>query len=193
MTLSQKRIKQQQRRPVYHDSLGPPTNAEVDIHELIVSRAKLEGELDDEYALPRNPSRVLAHLFGQYRLRKTTKSIEIAVAAQANQVQRTLDEMVPDFIKDFRILFEKEASDRFPPRRSWDHPIDLKPLEPGKKPYNTNFGKRYFLTATEKVELRKYLDENLAKGFIRPSKSPMASPFFFTAKKDGKLRPVQDY
>ena len=66
-------------------------------------------------------------------------------------------------------------------------------MEPGKKPYNTNFGKRYSLTATEKVELRKYLDENLAKGFIRPSKSLMASPFFFTAKKDGKLRPVQDY
>jgi hypothetical protein len=31
------------------------------------------------------------------------------------------------------------------------------------------------------------------KGYIRPSKSPYASPFFFVRKKDGKLRPVQDY
>jgi hypothetical protein len=31
------------------------------------------------------------------------------------------------------------------------------------------------------------------RGYIRPSQSPFASPFFFIKKKDGKLRPVQDY
>jgi len=35
--------------------------------------------------------------------------------------------------------------------------------------------------------------EHTAKGYIRPSKSPYAAPFFFIKKKDGKLRPVQDY
>ncbi len=44
-----------------------------------------------------------------------------------------------------------------------------------------------------KRELDKFLDENLSSGRIWPSKSPMASPFFFVKKKDGKLRPVQDY
>ena len=39
----------------------------------------------------------------------------------------------------------------------------------------------------------KFLKENLEKGYIRPSQSPMASPFFFVGKKDGKLRPCQDY
>jgi len=38
-----------------------------------------------------------------------------------------------------------------------------------------------------------FLDEQLKKGYIQPSKSPYASPFFFIKKKDGKLRPVQDY
>src|SRR6266436_1479749 len=33
----------------------------------------------------------------------------------------------------------------------------------------------------------------MEKGYIRPSQSPMASPFFFGDKKDGKLRPCQDY
>src|SRR5258705_3664790 len=33
----------------------------------------------------------------------------------------------------------------------------------------------------------------LARGYIRPSQSPFASPFFFIKKKDGKLHPVQDY
>ncbi|KAF6767282.1 reverse transcriptase, partial [Kalmanozyma brasiliensis GHG001] len=42
-------------------------------------------------------------------------------------------------------------------------------------------------------ELRKYLDENLAKGFIRPSKSPARSPVLFVPKKDGGLRLCVDY
>ena len=45
----------------------------------------------------------------------------------------------------------------------------------------------------EKEVLRKWLDEELKKGYITKSKSPYASPFFFIKKKDGKLRPVQDY
>ena len=47
--------------------------------------------------------------------------------------------------------------------------------------------------AKEKGVLQKWLDEELAKGYIEKSKSPYASPFFFIKKKDGKLRPVQDY
>jgi hypothetical protein len=38
-----------------------------------------------------------------------------------------------------------------------------------------------------------WIDEQLAKGYIRQSKSPQASPFFFVGKKDGDLRPTQDY
>jgi hypothetical protein len=41
--------------------------------------------------------------------------------------------------------------------------------------------------------MNEFIDENLRKGYIRPSKSPMASPFFFVGKKDGRLRPCQDY
>jgi hypothetical protein len=41
--------------------------------------------------------------------------------------------------------------------------------------------------------LKKYIEDHLHKGYICPSKSLVASPFFFVSKKDGKLRPVQDY
>ena len=47
--------------------------------------------------------------------------------------------------------------------------------------------KNYNLTLAEQIELDKFLKENLEKGYIRPSQSPMASPFFFVNKKDGKL------
>ena len=53
--------------------------------------------------------------------------------------------------------------------------------------------KNYNLTPEEQIELDKFLKENIDKGYIRNSQSPMASPFFFVKKKDGKLRPCQDY
>ena len=53
--------------------------------------------------------------------------------------------------------------------------------------------KTYNVTPEEQVELEKFLKENLEKGYIQLSQSPMASPFFFVTKKDGKLRSCQDY
>jgi hypothetical protein len=49
------------------------------------------------------------------------------------------------------------------------------------------------LTLQEQIELDKFLKESMEKGYIRLSQSPMASPFFFVDKKDGKLRHCQDY
>ncbi len=84
-------------------------------------------------------------------------------------------------------VFDKCTSKRLPAHTSWDHTIDL---TPGFKP---KLYKTYLLLPVEQVELDTFLNENLAKGYIRPSKSPIASPFFFVKKKDEKLCPVQDY
>ena len=51
----------------------------------------------------------------------------------------------------------------------------------------------YQLTPNEHGALKKYISDHIKRGYICPSKSPMASPFFFVVKKDGKLCPVQDY
>ena len=53
--------------------------------------------------------------------------------------------------------------------------------------------KIYPLNPTEQKQLDEFLKEQLETGRIQSSKSPMASPFFFVKKKDGSLRPVQDY
>ena len=53
--------------------------------------------------------------------------------------------------------------------------------------------KPYPLNPEELMACQTFVDENLKTGRIRPSKSPQASSFFFVKKKDGKLRPVQDY
>jgi hypothetical protein len=49
------------------------------------------------------------------------------------------------------------------------------------------------MTRVEDEALDVFIDEQLEKGYIHPSKSQYASSFFFIKKKDGKLRPVQDY
>ena len=61
------------------------------------------------------------------------------------------------------------------------------------KVHDTKSFKTYNLIPEKNIELDKFLKDNLNKGYIRPSQSPMASPFFFVNKKDGKLRPCQDY
>ena len=93
------------------------------------------------------------------------------------------------YLKDFAPVFSQSGFDELPPRRPWDHAIELKPSEE-TKPISS---KVYALSRSEQVELNKFLDEHLSTGRIRPSKSPIASPFFFVKKKDGSLRPVQDY
>jgi hypothetical protein len=85
-------------------------------------------------------------------------------------------------------VFDDEASQRFPPSREWDHAIDLKPGAPDELDC-----KIYPMTREENIALEKFIGKMIGNGYIRPSKSPYALPFFFIKKKDGKLRPVQDY
>jgi len=41
--------------------------------------------------------------------------------------------------------------------------------------------------------LKKWIDEELEKGFIRPSKSLYPSPTFLIKKKNNDYRVIQDY
>ena len=85
-------------------------------------------------------------------------------------------------------MFSEEEAQRFPPSRPWDHAIDFKDGAP-----DAIDCKVYPMTRVEDDALDEFIDEQLAKGYIRPSISPYASSFFFIKKKDRKLRPVQDY
>jgi hypothetical protein len=51
----------------------------------------------------------------------------------------------------------------------------------------------YQMAPKEQVELKRQLDDLLAKGFIRPSMSPWASPVLFVEKKDKSKRLCVDY
>ena len=94
----------------------------------------------------------------------TSKSIEIAAE---NYVDKTFEEAVPTKYHKYKKVFEEIPPDYIPPRRSWDHAIDLKPnVEPSK------LTKAYPISPTEQIAVDKFIDENLKTGRIRPSKSP---------------------
>lgn len=114
-------------------------------------------------------------------------STELALAENMSKPTKTFEEMVPVQYRDFAKVFSEEESHRLPEHKPWDHTIKL---IPEAKEW---CAKVYPLGKNEQEELDKFLDENLKKCYIRPSKSPMASPFFFVKKKNGGLRPVQDY
>ena len=53
--------------------------------------------------------------------------------------------------------------------------------------------KVYPLSREEREEVYEFIQEQLRKGYIRPSKSPQTVPVFFVGKKDSKKRMAQDY
>ncbi|KAG9217971.1 hypothetical protein CCMSSC00406_0009791 [Pleurotus cornucopiae] len=96
------------------------------------------------------------------------------------QKEKTEEEMVPDYYHDFMKVFRKRDSERMPVERPWDHAIKLTP------DFEPKASKVYPLSPVEQQELNDFLDGNLKKGYIRPSKSPQTSLVFFVQKKDGK-------
>src|SRR6266702_562359 len=117
------------------------------------------------------------------RLTATT-STELAIQAQ----QYTKKVEVPAEYRQFAKIFSEQESKRFPPKRAWDHAIEFKRDAPDAVDC-----KVYPMNRIEDEAVQKFLHDELEKGYIRESKSPYASSFFFVRKKDGKLRPVQDY
>ena len=111
------------------------------------------------------------------------------IAAKHQEEARPVEEIVPKEYHDFldSVFSEKKAT-RLPPRRPYDFAIEFKEGAQLPKPAGV-----YPMSDAEKEDLREMLDEMLAKGYIRKSKSPVASPCFFVKKKDGKRRLVVDW
>lgn len=97
------------------------------------------------------------------------------------------NERIPREYQRYGALFSDELETGLPEHSRWDHEITLKP---GTEP---KFHKIYPLNEIQLKALREYLDENLRKGYIRPSQSPAGYPILFVPKKNGKLRLCVDY
>ncbi|WVZ70623.1 hypothetical protein U9M48_019271 [Paspalum notatum var. saurae] len=103
-----------------------------------------------------------------------------------NATEAQLIEKIP-VVSDFSDVFPKELP-RLPPDRDVEFAIELVPSTApvSRRPYR--------MAPNELKELKVQLQEQLDKGFIRPSSSPWGCPALFVEKKDqGGKRLCVDY
>jgi hypothetical protein len=117
----------------------------------------------------------------------STVSGRLAEVFAKNSKPKGFEDIVPTSLHTYANIFSETAFDSLPERCKWDHAIELE-CEP-----SPGFRKVYLMTLTEQTEVDTFLEEALATGHIRQSKSPLGAPVFFIKKKDGKLHFVQDY
>ena len=100
---------------------------------------------------------------------------------------RKVEELVPKCFHKWKKVFGKVESEQMLTRKPWDHAINL------KEDFVPRKGWIYPLSRTEKKEVQAFVESQLKKGYIRPSKSSQTLPVLFVPKKDRKRRMVQDY
>ena len=74
-----------------------------------------------------------------------------------------------------------------PTRKLWNYIIEL------KKGFVLRKKKVYSLSREKREEIHVFVEDQLQKGYIQPSKSLQTLLVYFVAKKDGKRKMVQNY
>ncbi len=99
----------------------------------------------------------------------------------------SLPKCIKRILDEFSNVIPEELPNELPLRRQVDHAIEMMPgmAPPTKAPYR--------MSHEEFKELKVQLEELIAKGYIKPSKSPYGAPVFFVHKKDGTLKMCVDY
>lgn len=89
--------------------------------------------------------------------------------------------LIPLEYHDYIDSFKKSNAERLPPHRPYNHKITL------KEGFQPPFGPLYSLSKPELEALRKWLNNNLLKGFICASSLPAEASILFVRKRDGTL------
>nr|AAT47081.1 putative polyprotein [Oryza sativa Japonica Group] len=89
-------------------------------------------------------------------------------------------------VREYPEVFPDDLT-TMPPKRDIEFRIDL---VPGTAPIHK---RPYRMGANELAEVKKQVDEQLQKGYIRPSTSPWGAPVIFVEKKDKTKRMCVDY
>ena len=144
---------------------------------------------------PDGSSRPRTHAYNLHRsLQQMEKEIHLAATSTPEELEayrqsKNVDPLtiLPPRYHAYVQAFSKQEADTLPLHGPHDHAIRLK--EGTQAPTSALYG----MSQNETQELRRYLDENLSKGFIRASRSESAAPVLFVKKPGGGLRFCVDY
>ncbi|ESK90380.1 hypothetical protein Moror_13708 [Moniliophthora roreri MCA 2997] len=103
---------------------------------------------------------VLDHTPPEVLIQAKTSVSQMLEHNQKMEEKKPIEELIPDFLIDYKRQFEKHASERFPESRPYDHAIDLKP---GVEALNC---KVYPLSPIEQQLQNEFLTDNLRKCYI---------------------------
>lgn len=134
----------------------------------------------------RNFRRATRNVAKVYVVRNISEQFLLGGEEEINGPVSGLEDL-PAELLPWKDVFESSSASILPRTKETDHAIDL--IEGQEPPY----GPIYPLSQRELAQLREFLDENLANGRIRPSKSSAGAPILFVPKKDGSLRLCVDY
>ena len=81
------------------------------------------------------------------------------------KVEKTVEELAPKEYHQYLKVFSKEELEKMPIRKPWDHMIELKDMFKPKK------GRLISLSCEEQEKVFAFIDDQLRKGYIQPSKS----------------------
>jgi hypothetical protein len=110
----------------------------------------------------------------------TDKSSIPADVLDDDDILESLPDHIPSCYSDFANIFSGKNANKLSPRRPYNHSIEL---ETGTTPYSPI----YKQSETKLKAIKDFINEYLAKVFIRPSQSPAGAPIIFAKKKDGSL------
>jgi len=172
--------------------LPPPITSPVEAVTVITESKSDVTEHAKKTPPPLNISFIGAGAFAYLTKRRKLKAhslsiYEVNVAINKTRTKEDWKSLIPNEYHEFIDLFSEKDAEKLPPHRPYDHTI---PLTEGKTP---PYGPLYGMSREELEALKKYLEENLNKSFIRHSSSPAGAPVLFVKKSDGSLRLCVDY
>ena len=88
---------------------------------------------------------------------------------------------LPKAYTSYKDAFSKAALDKLPLHRMYNHKIQVE----GEN--NLDYSPLYGQNVKELQATKKYITNNLHKGFIKPSQAPFVSPILFASKSDRSL------
>jgi len=140
-------------------------------------RAHLAAKVECHPWLGVTPVEILE---GPVEIKRTYNAIEMAY--KYDQEHNKEEVKLPEQFKRHEPLFSDEKANAFPPARGeGDHKIEL--LETAPRSFNC---KVYPMSQGEQETKDKFINENLAKGYIVLSDSPYGFSTFMVPKKDSK-------
>jgi hypothetical protein len=121
-------------------------------------------------------------------LKKITEAnIEKFLTVKPDPSIPELKSKLPKYLYDLIKAFLLQNARKLAPRRPQDHKIEL---QSGKDP---PYQKTRPMSSEKPKCVRKWLDKNLEKGFIRKSKARCAASSLLAAKPGGGMRIYQNY